>query len=97
MFVKINKMNKTISRNLKVFLVLVCLCAHTVVSLRLNSHSLRAESHLAFKDNLEVQNWYYGNLSPLDYRLKIFKVAANETTTTCPITAPFMTADMSAC
>lgn len=56
--------------------------------------------HDAYKDNLQVQNWYYGNLSPPDYRARIFKSIENaklQTTIACPLSTPFMTSDMKSC
>ena len=32
--------------------------------------------HDAYKDNLLVQNWYYGSIHPTQYRLRIFEIAA---------------------
>lgn len=85
-----------ISKVFEIF-ILVCISTKLTVSLSISRHSLRTETHLAYKDNLQAQNWYYGGITSTDYRLRIFKAAANDVITVCPITAPFMTADMTAC
>ena len=80
----------------KIF-ILASICVHLVVGLSLHKHSLRSENHFAYKDNLQAQNWYYGGITSNEYRLRIFKIAANEAVAVCPITAPVMTADMAHC
>lgn len=52
---------------------------------------------MAYKDNLEAINWYYGNISEADYRVRIFKTATTETVYTCPLDSPYASADLSRC
>jgi hypothetical protein len=52
---------------------------------------------ITYKDNLQVQNWYYGNISSVDYRLKIFQATTQDTVAACPLNTPYATANMSQC
>lgn len=52
----------------KIFVITFLIFTLTVNSL----HTKPKQSHLAFKDNLLVQNWYYGDLTPMKYRLRVF-------------------------
>lgn len=58
----------------KFIAVALLLFTGTSLSIRRDSSHLRIDSpkHQAYKDNLLVQNWYYGNIDPVDYRLRIF-------------------------
>lgn len=44
-----------------------------------SSINLRYQSplHQSYKDNLIANNWYYGDIKPLEYRNRIFDVASN--------------------
>lgn len=90
-------MNKKIPRKTMIFTILVLLLSSYSLTLSLRSHKLAFNLHLSYKDNLQAQNWYYGNISAVDYRLKIFKSSTNQTLDLCPINAPYTTADMSQC
>ena len=65
---KINKANKMIFK----ILIVLWLGVGVSTSLRLGHKQM---SHDLYKDNLSAQNWYYGSISALDYRVRIFKAA----------------------
>lgn len=80
---------------LALFICTALIYSTSSLSLRKENH--QQTKHALYKDNLEVQNWYYGNFGPVEYRLKIFKVATNNTLDICPITSPFSSSDFSRC
>ena len=54
-------------------------CVMLVAMAILPASSLKFTArHLGFKDNLVVQNWHYGNITPMDYRIRLFEKAADE-------------------
>jgi hypothetical protein len=91
-------MNKMISSNFQIFIFISCLLSYSVLGLQLHRNNLRENKHTAsYKDNLLTQNWYYGNISSIDYRLKIFQAATQYDVSACPLSSPFANADMSQC
>lgn len=73
------KWNKMISMFKKIIAVVLLIFTATALSIRKDYSHLRINSpkHQAYKDNLLVQNWYYGNIDPVDYRIRIFEIEAN--------------------
>jgi len=50
-----------------------------------------------YKDNLKVNNWYYGSITAEEYRLKQFELSTKFNVSTCPFDKPFANQQLNRC
>lgn len=47
---------------------------------------------------MKAMNWYYGSITPSEYRVRLFVAATKNNLTSCPYAKPFVTeADLANC
>lgn len=49
------------------------------------------------KDNLQTENWFYGGLDTMDYKLQKFELSTKYNLTSCPLEDPFVDKETDEC
>ncbi len=54
-------------------------------------------SNYLYKDNLKSGDWFYGNITEQDYKLKMFELSTKYNVTNCPLAKPFANVKFNRC